>query len=368
MAIINNQIDHDTFLGKLFDIGLRYGAIVPHFDENEYYASNEYLEGIGVNNNVMNTVLSNYVKENENLYGKIKIVSSRIGDKDGTTEEESKRIRNEIVEIVKTGRPVLMGGQHYDDTNGSGKFEDGEPCGGHLVVAYDYDEENGILYGNFGWGSGTTHSNIDEYFNKEISDYWAFKFDKYMKKRTNNYIFTDKTSYYAPAYKQIYNNILPADYGYSSAYNNEEITKDVILPNTNEVISTTRLRTGYIEGESINLSTRRVEPGLAYLEYTFDKDLEEMDINLAWWSSDERVSVEDSTYLIEFMRPDGNYFELLDLWDAELPTDRTVPKEVILTFPPGVRSIRFYATSSNPVNDRNKGRLSIFDIFVIYYQ
>ena len=45
---------------------------------------------------------------------------------------------------------------------------------GHVVIAYDYDEEKDILYGNMGWSSRYySHYNLDEYFNIQMSDYWT---------------------------------------------------------------------------------------------------------------------------------------------------------------------------------------------------
>lgn len=377
MAEVYSQIDNGTFLGKLFDIAIKNGSIKPRFVEGEYHVANEgYLGGIGVNNIIMNSVLSDYINDNYNLNGKVKLITSKLNN---DTITEKRRIRNEIIEIVKTGRPVLMGGNGYKDKNGNGirdtypKMSNGdddprnEGSFGHVVVAYDYDENTDTLYGNMGWNSSNqSHINLDQYFNIQFSDYWALNISLIKKDRTNNYIFTDKNSYYSPGLNYLYNTINPVDYKFSQSYNNEKITNNVTLKNTNETFITNRLRCGYIEGECINISTRRVSPGLSYLEYTFDKNIQQIEVDLSWWSKNERVNEFNSNYRIEYLTSDGIYFEIVDLWDLSLSWDRTKPTKVTVTFPSNVKTFRFYGLSSNPINDRNKGRLSIFDMTVIY--
>lgn len=79
---------------------------------------------------------------------------------------------------------------------------------GHAVVAYDYDETNDILYGNFGWGRGSNHKNIDAQFTEQISDYWTLKIlPSLPKERTDYYVFTDKSAYYSPGFDSTYHYI-----------------------------------------------------------------------------------------------------------------------------------------------------------------
>lgn len=370
MEQVYNQIDGGTFLGKLFEIGIENGSIKPHFVESEYHIANEgYVHGIGVNNDIMNSVLSDYINDNADLRGKVSLVTSKMNN---NTDSEKNRIRSEIVEIVKTGRPVLMGGNGYTDSNGNGIQDDNEGSFGHVVVAYDYDEENDILYGNMGWSSASqAHRNLDDFFNIQMSDYWTLNISSSLpKNRTNNYIFTNKTAYYAPGLNQIYNVITPKDYGFPESYGdaNTSIDKTVVLPDTGETFETNRLRCGYIEEECINISTKRYSPGLAYLEYTFDKDIYQIEVDLSWWTAYEKVYSYDSNYRIEYPVTSTAYFTVYDLWkDVNLSTNRNSPTRVVVGFPNGVRTFRFYGLASYPTNDRNKGRLSIFDMVVRYY-
>lgn len=370
MGEVYKQIDDGTFLGKLFEIGIANGSIQPHFVENEYHVANQgYVDGIGVKNEIMNSVLSDYINGNEYLKGKVSIVTSKMND---DIESEKNRIRSEIVEIVKTGRPVLMGGNGYDDSNHNGMRDENERSFGHVVVAYEYDESNDILYGNMGWSSASqSHRNLDEYFNTRMSDYWALNISSALpRNRTNNYVFSDKNVLYAPGLNQMFNVVTPKDYGFPESYGEENasIKQMVTLAKTGETFETNRLRCGYIEQECINISPKRYSPGLAYLEYTFDKDVSRIEVDLSWWSANERVRKYDSNYRIEYLLNTSIYFEALDLWnDVTLSTNRNAPTKVIVNMPKGIRTFRFYGLAGNPNNDRNKGRLSIFDMTVDYY-
>lgn len=139
----------------------------------------------------MNSVLSDYINDNDNLRGKVSVVTSKLNN---SSQSEKNRIRFEIVKIVKTGRPILMGGNGYTDSNNNGIQDSNESSFGHVVAAYEYDEENDILYGNMGWSSSSqAHRNLDKYFNIQMSNYWALNiFSTMPKSLTNNYIFIDK--------------------------------------------------------------------------------------------------------------------------------------------------------------------------------
>lgn len=380
MGEVYRQIDEGTFVGRLFEIGIANGSIKPHYVENEYHVANDgYVDGIGVNNDIMNNVISDYISGNSSLVGKVSVVTSKMNN-DSILEKN--RIRSEIVQLVKSGRPVLMGGNGYTDKNNNGirdeypELSNGEEdprnegSFGHVVVAYDYDESNDILYGNMGWSSGSqSHRNLDEYFNIQMSDYWTLKISSELpKNRTNNYIYSDKTSFYSPGLNKIYNIIKPQDYGFEDAYVNENIEKDVLLSKTNETFITNRYRCGFIQKESINISTKRVNPGVAYLEYTFNKTISKIEVDLAWWSSNEKVNSLNSIYRIEYLVAPNAYYSPVDLWsDVNLSNDRNNPAKVTISFPRGIDTFRIYGATNYPINDRNKGRLSIFDLVVEYY-
>lgn len=386
MQIILDEINKDSFAGKLFSIALENKSIKPHYTIESYDPKStkpkivqniEYLSGIGVNYDIMNSMINNYVNQNENINGKVSIVTSRL---ENNSDSEKARLRNEIVTLVKKGKPVIMGGNGFTDKNGNGirdtypPLEDGssnpnnEVGFGHVAVAYDYDEVNDILYGNMGWGPSNNHRNLDKYFDDFMADYWSFDIsDSLPQTYTNNYYFTDENATYCPFEESVYNTLSPAEYEFPEAYASEEIISSIHLPSSNKYNSVEfkRYRCGYIEEECINLSPRKIGCNEAYLEYKFARNVKKILVDLSFWSAKEFTNDYNSKYRIEYLL-DGKFMPLIDLWvDGNLPTDRTNPLQVEANFPNGTTTFRFYS-SSMYTSDRNKGRLSIFDMMIIY--
>lgn len=371
MREVTKQINDETFLGKLYEIAIENGSIKPHFVMNEYTVANsEYLDGIGVNNTIMTNVLCDYVSKNELLNKSVTITSSKI--RSGwfiSYDEEKARIRSEIVELIKSGKPVLMGGGGYTDSNNNRKQDKNESRWGHVVVAYEYDSINDIIYGNMGWGYDQTHVNLDKFFNIEMSDYWSFSFNSELRQNyTDHYYFYDKNANYSPFKNVTFNTLTPKEYGFPESYGGEDPIKSYIyIPSSenNNKLSFERLRTGFIEGECINLSPRKDGAGLAYLEYEFENNIKGLNIDLSFWSSKEFTNINNSDYRIEY-NVNGNWFTAKDLWrDVTLSTDRNNPTNTEVLFAIPTTKFRFYATSLY-TSDRNKGRLSIFDMMFFY--
>ncbi len=384
MAVIKKEIDNDSFAGKLFSIGIANNSIRPHYNLEEYKYSVEqpnndnianegYLSNIAVNYDILNNVLTDYINQNEEISGKVSIVTSKLKDK---SDSEKNRIRNEIVDLVKSGKPVLMGGGSYNDDNKNG-IQDyygkddprNESSFGHDVVAYYYDVTTDTLYGNMGWGTSQTFRNLDEYFNIEISDYWSLNISKdFPQSYTNNYYFIDKNAVYCPYKNSQYNTLIPVEYQFPESYGKGlPISSSISLPNSNNTVEVAfnRFRTGYIEKECINLSPRLLNEGTAYLEYEFSKKVRKINVDLSFWSSSEFVTSNDSDYLAQYSI-DGIWFTAINLWtDVILSKDRTNPTNVEIDFPESITCFRFYA-KTEPIGDRNKGRLSIFDMRIVY--
>ncbi len=62
-----------------------------------------------------------------------------------TREEKLHALRNEIISSLKKGRPLILDGELRGEDLASG-----EP-GYHIVIAYEYDEQNDTIYGHSGW-------------------------------------------------------------------------------------------------------------------------------------------------------------------------------------------------------------------------
>ena len=362
---IYSQIEQKSFLGSLLQLSIDNGFLKPHFDKDLESVINpqNYINGLGVNYDITNANLQSYINNNPNLKGKVDVVTSRMKSDD---DSEKNRIRNEIIEIVKSGRPVLMGGKNREID----EYGNVVAVNGHVVVAYDYDENNDILYGNMGWDSSTSHYNLNNYFNYQIADYWALKIkDGCKKERTDHYVFTDKAAYYSPGFNSIYH-FMPSNKmgAIQNAYGNgvDVCNSYISYPEIEQNIRTSYLRCGYIMNTCVNISTRRIGNGLAFSEYETIAPIKRIELDVSWWSDDERVTKDDSTYLLEIYL-NNEYITLLDFWnDIELSTNRNQPNHLNLFFPTGVTKFRFYGYCENPINDRNKGRLSLFDMLIEY--
>ena len=71
----------------------------------------------------------------------------------GTGQARSESVRDFAIEKVSEGVPVLLSvGTDYASTTGR-----------HAVIAYDYDEDNDLLYCHMGWGPKATHVTIESF-------------------------------------------------------------------------------------------------------------------------------------------------------------------------------------------------------------
>lgn len=158
--------------------------------------------------------------------------------------------------------------------------------------------------------------------------------------------------------------VMPMDYGYEQQYFFYEKTKPVTL--ASEEFNTTRLRCGYIEEEYIVLSPRRKDAGNAYLIYSFNNNITQLNVDLTMWSSTEYLYSNDSRALLQYKNESGNWVTILDLLnDITLSTDRNNPTNYTILFPQNTKEFRFYVTST-ATGTRNKGRICIgtMEIFI----
>lgn len=181
-----------------------------------------------------------------------------------------------------------------------------------------------------------------------------------------------KSGPYRSSYEKLvvhkYAYITPEMYGFPSNYCSTEETQLVEADGAD--FHTARLRTGYIEGEYITLCPRKKDYGTAYLEYGFYERVSKVEINLSFWSGDERYYAADNPEArIECWDGGSNsWVECLDLLKANLPTDRKNQKTYTIEFDEPVLSFRVYAHFNNMTGftDRNKGRISIGDMTVYF--
>ena len=162
--------------------------------------------------------------------------------------------------------------------------------------------------------------------------------------------------------------ITPEMYDFPENYCSLEESKAV---ETNEIsFNTKRLRTGYIEDEYVVLCPRKEGYGTAYLEYDFNKSVRAIDIDLSFWSVDERYYRSDYPEArIEYWDEKSNtWVESLDLLKSNLPTDRYKQNKYSIIFDKPVKSFRIYSHFKymTGYTDRNKGRIAIGNLDVYF--
>lgn len=165
--------------------------------------------------------------------------------------------------------------------------------------------------------------------------------------------------------------IKPSDYGYPCSYCSSRTTSSLNI-GENKIV-TNRLRCGYIENEYVNLSPRKEGFDTAYIEYNFTNPVKKIEINLSYWSNDERYgasNIAQVTFDYKNLTSDKwkNKYDFLEA--SDLPTNRNKLKLYTFEFEKGTKNVRLYTHFSYMSGkiDRNKGRISIGDMNVYTYR
>lgn len=238
-------------------------------------------------------------------------------------------------------RPAIIFGALPNESSGSGFIS-------HAVVAYGIEHEwwGGYYIVNYGWDSNTAEVSLGFGF---VGSVCLFQLsDDYAKTYT----------------------VVPTDYGYPDAYSSVPTNKTIISA-SGLTFDTTRLRTGYIHNEYITMSPRKEGYGTAYIDYYFKNPVTSIDVDLSYWSDDEKyyASDEPKASILYYRLCEDTPIEVFDLLTADLPTDRTNQKTYRLDFPGGTRHIRFYTHFNYMTGktDRNKGRICIGPMSISTY-
>lgn len=239
---------------------------------------------------------------------------------------------------IANNRPVILFGMLPNDQKSE---ENPAQNIAHAVVAYGIEEGNYIV--NYGRGATLP--------NREVTLHGGF--------------IGSTTTFRLQNYEESVN-ITPQDYGFSGSYNATEQTASHSVGGLN--FTTSRLRTGYIENEYITMSPRRAGYGTAYIEYDFERVVEGINVDLTYWSDDERYySWDGPTAVIEYQSlTDNTWIQKENILNLGLPTNRSQPKTYRLDFPERTRKIRFYThfKAMSGFTDRNKGRICIGDMTI----
>lgn len=239
------------------------------------------------------------------------------------------------------GRPAIIFGALPNESGGDDWLVN------HAVVAYGIQHEwwGGYYIVNYGYGHDKAEISLGFGF---VGSVCLFELQGYESTYT----------------------IQPSDYGFPDDYCSTPTNKTV-TSSSGLTFETTRLRTGFIQNEYITMCPRKKGYGTAYIDYYFINPVTSIDVNLSYWSNDERYYVANNPEArIEYYKLCENEpIETLNLLTADLPTDRTNQKTYHIDFPGGTRHIRFYTHFNNMTGytDRNKGRISIGNMTVSTY-
>lgn len=263
-------------------------------------------------------------------------------------DDVTNRTKNIIKKTLDAGRPVLCSGS------------------GHFSIAYGYDDNYVYVHTGWGWTGATPWSTFTtKWINNEfdtgaidiqlINEHYHS--DNYYSNYYNEYYCVDGFKYENAVFD-------PKDYGFESQYFFYE--KEKAIAYDNYIIDTRRLRTGYIEEEYINLSSRRLNAGIAYLEYNCPSYIKKLKINISFWSNAEMYVSGLDKAEIQYLDTEGNWQKLFDLLDdISLSTDRENQNTIYLHFPKETSTFRIYA-ENDALGDRNKGRISIGRVEIMH--
>ncbi len=269
------------------------------------------------------------------------------------SDATSNRAANHIKESIDRGNPIYLG------------------VSKHASIVYAYDSQ--YVYVHSGWGDvrriswSLINTNLFNVFGIgapvtfEISSFASphVHSDNYV----NRYDNTWACGYCKKAFDEV--KITPNMYGFESQYFYS--VKEKKIETGKLTINTKRLRTGYIENQFINLSPRKADAGLAYLEYNLvNKQIKKIKFNLSLWSGAEQLNVADSRLEFQYCQ-NGAWFIKQNLLDPTyLSYDRSHQKEYEIIFNEPISTFRFYSTSS-AIGERNKGRSCVGDMYIRFY-
>ncbi|MCR5692834.1 MAG: hypothetical protein K6G74_02555 [Bacilli bacterium] len=109
----------------------------------------------------LNVVADEYFRRSNVLNGNVTYNYSLYSDSKYSLfqneNEKFEAVRNDAIKKIKTGCPVLLTGNLFDD--------EGHEGGGHTIVAYEYDQQNDVIYGHAGWKTpNSSRVNVNEMF------------------------------------------------------------------------------------------------------------------------------------------------------------------------------------------------------------
>ena len=171
--------------------------------------------------------------------------------------------------------------------------------------------------------------------------------------------------------------IKPSDYGYECEYKFDSDSK-TIVPMIGSSFTTNYLRTGYVNRylknkeeplKELTMSAKRNGAGTAYIEYSFDNPIDWVYLEMSWWSFSEGISGDNGNAIIQYKDKNNNWITQLNLFnDLKYPLSILIDSKTKIKckFDKKPFSFRIIVNTNNPSGDRNKGRLVLGDIMVVF--
>ena len=129
-------------------------------------------------------------------------------------------------------------------------------------------------------------------------------------------------------------------------------------------IDTERLRTSYIENQYLVMSPNREDAGSAYLDISFPHSVSRLSFDSSMWSSKEGALREN--FEIQYFK-DNHWGKQKSIDTNKLSISKKYPDNFVTLFPENTNRIRFFSSHSNPIADRNKGRICLDNFQVCYH-
>ena len=141
--------------------------------------------------------------------------------------------------------------------------------------------------------------------------------------------------------------------------------KEQIILEENTRFNTNRLRCSYIENQYLVLSPKRVDAGTAYLEFGTFSATQKFSFSASMWGPNEDHANEQFK-LQYYENYEWKDHITIDLF--KLSKNKNNLDTFTVLFPKNTHQFRFLATHSNPVGERNRGRIVLDNLhFEFHY-
>lgn len=260
---------------------------------------------------------------------------------------------NNIIDSIDNGMPVIW--WTFGPTAGD--------FGSHYMNIFGYEYWNGV----------DSNGNKIQHLMFTLNYNWYSQQVVYMDSDLLKTV-TCGFIYFQELYDRMF--IRPIDYNYECVYNVEEISQTISVKMGSFVA--TRLRTGLInhynstntiiDEQYITVSAYKKDAGVAYLKYTFERPVKMVNIELSWWGNNEEITALNGIVQIRFTDDNNNLFLGKDLFSDNmyLSCNPHMPSKIHVEFPFETNTFIVYVSVNEPSGSRNKGRLVIGNVDVIF--